>query len=131
MRAYNTKQRKTLLDFFESRADKTVSACEVAENLRDSGISRSAVYRNLAALEKDGKIRRVVKVGERVAYYQYAAHEHCKNKIHISCMKCGKTKHISSEMANIIAKNIILEDEFVIDKEETVLYGICKDCRAS
>ena len=129
MQVYNTKQRKVLLDYFESRADETVSAGEVIAELEKSGISRSAVYRNLSDLENDGKIRRVVKVGERGAYYQYAAHEHCKNKIHISCMKCGKTRHISSDMANMIVKKVESEDEFFIDKEETVLYGICKDCR--
>ncbi len=101
MQVYNTKQRKVLLDYFEGRADETVSAGEVIAELEKNGISRSAVYRNLSDLENDGKIRRVVKVGERGAYYQYAAHEHCKNKIHISCMKCGKTRHISSDMANM------------------------------
>lgn len=131
MERYNTKQRSALTEYFEKRADESLSSGEIIEALAKTGMSRSAVYRNLAELEKEGKIRRVVKTGERAAYYQYVAHEHCKNKIHISCIKCGKTGHISGNMADIIAEGIKNEDDFLIDKEETVLYGICKNCKGA
>lgn len=129
MQQYSTQQRKILLDFLESHSDESLSALEIIKNLSEHGISKSAVYRNLAALEEEGKVKRTVKTGERTSYYQYMASEHCKDKIHIHCIRCGKTSHISGSLAERIGSSIELEDDFQVDNGETVIYGICKDCK--
>ncbi len=129
MKTYETQQRKILLEYLGNHKDESVSALNVVEYLAQYGVSKSAVYRNLSDLEKDGKIRRTAKPGERTANYQYVACEQCKGKIHISCIKCGKTAHISGNMADMITEGVKSEDDFIIDKQETVLYGICKDCK--
>ena len=129
MKQYETEQRKVLLDFLNNHSDEGLSSTAIIKRLGDLGISKSAVYRNLASLEKDGKIRRYAKNGEKTAYYNYVACDHCRGKIHISCIKCGKTAHISSSVADNIVKSLEKEDDFSLDKSETVLYGICKDCQ--
>jgi len=129
MQQYSTQQRKILLDFLEKHSDESLSALDIINNLAKQGISKSAVYRNLAALEEEGKVKRTVKLGERTSYYQYMASEYCKNKIHIHCIKCGKTAHISGSLAKRIGSSIQLEDDFQIDNSETVIYGLCKNCK--
>ena len=131
MKQYETAQRKILLDFLDKHSDEGLSSAEIINYLGSLGISKSAVYRNLASLEGDGKIRRFVKNGEKTAYYNYVDSDHCRGKIHISCIKCGRTSHISSEVADNIVKSIEKEDDFSLDKSETVLYGLCKDCKGA
>lgn len=126
---YNTQQRQILLDFFANHIDEVVSTTEVINELRGSQISESAIYRNLLLLEKECKLRRISKAGDRKTYYQYIDSECCKGQIHISCIKCGKTTHISPNASRILAEKLIIEDGFSIDNNETVIYGICKGCR--
>lgn len=129
MPKYVTKQRTQLLDFFEHNHDCLHTAREIAEQMADDNISVSAIYRNLADLEAEGKLRKATRPGVRDVYYQYIDADACRNQLHLSCEKCGKTFHaseaVSSELLNILSKC----DSFAVDKSTTVLYGLCKDCR--
>ncbi|MEE1172681.1 MAG: Fur family transcriptional regulator [Ruminococcus sp.] len=129
MPKYMTKQRRVFLDFLSKHSDEQLSVKQIAQALEDENISLSAVYRNLSALEEDGKIRRVSKSGSREVYYQYIGDEHCRDCLHLSCEKCGKTFHMGVSGADMLIKNVALAEEFAVDKSNTVLYGICKACQ--
>ncbi len=129
MPKYMTKQRKSLLAYLSLHADETLSARQIEAALSEEGISISAVYRNLAELEKDGKVRRVNQSGSREVFFQYTDGAHCKECLHLSCEKCGKTYHMNTQGAAMLIENLAQSDEFTIDKTSTVLYGVCKDCR--
>lgn len=129
MPKYMTKQRKALLAFLSEHADEKLSARQIEEALSDQGISISAVYRNLSELEKDNKIRRVSHSGSREVFYQYSDEAHCKDCLHLSCEKCGKTYHMNMPGAEMLINNLAQSDEFTIDKANTVLYGVCKECK--
>ena len=120
MPKYMTKQRKALLAFLSEHADEELTAKQLETALSGEGISISAVYRNLSDLEKEGKIRRVSKSGTREVYYLYTDSDSCKDCLHLSCEKCGRTYHMNMPGQS---------DEFKIDKANTVLYGVCKSCR--
>ena len=128
MSVYLTKQRKALLEYLAANHDELLSAEQIAEALKDSGISRSAVYRNLATLEADGKLRRCGKAGDRTVYYQFSDAEECREKLHISCRECGKTVHVDRDIAEKLEKRIAEDEGFLLDRSETVLYGVCRDC---
>lgn len=129
MPKYMTKQRKILLEYLSLHADEKLSAKQMAEDLNSRGISASAVYRNLSDLEKEGKIRRVNQSGSREVFYQYTDGELCKDCLHLSCEKCGKTYHMNSQGAQMLVQNLAQSDDFTIDKANTVLYGVCRECR--
>lgn len=129
MSKYMTKQRRSLLGYLSQHADETLSAKQIEEALSHEGISISAVYRNLSELEKEGKIRRVNQSGSREVYYQYTDSDHCRECLHLSCEKCGKTYHMNNAGAQMLIQNLARDDDFTIDKAHTVLYGICRDCR--
>lgn len=131
MPKYMTKQRKALLDYLSRHADEKLSARQMEAALNGEGVSMSAVYRNLSDLEKEGKIRRVNQSGSREVFYQYTDGAHCKECLHLSCEKCGKTYHMNSAGARMLIENLAQSDEFAIDKANTVLYGVCRDCRKS
>lgn len=129
MTKYATKQRKVLLDYLHRHADEQLTVREISEALSDDAISTSAVYRNLAALEEDGQVRRLSKSGAREVFYQYAGAAHCRDCLHLSCKKCGKTYHMNTGEAERIIQSVAALDGFAIDKTDTVLYGVCGECR--
>ncbi len=129
MPKYMTKQRKTLLEYLEHHPDEELSAKIIESELSFSGVSISAVYRNLSDLEKEGKIRRVSKPGSREVFYMYTDAHDCRECLHLSCKKCGKTYHMDSRCADMLVNTLARNDDFVIDKSDTVLYGVCRDCK--
>lgn len=110
-------------------ADEELTAKQLETALSGEGISISAVYRNLSDLEKEGKIRRVSKSGTREVYYLYTDSDSCKDCLHLSCEKCGRTYHMNMPGVEMLMNNLEQSDEFKIDKANTVLYGVCKSCR--
>ena len=125
---YNTEQRNLLLTFLKENPDKKFSAKEIEQALKDKNISRSAVYRNLADLEAEGKIKRYSKTGSRETFFQYYDLQCCKTHIHLSCIKCGKIFHMENNIADLLINNVEEQEGFEIDKGETTLYGVCKNC---
>lgn len=131
MAKYMTKQRKALLDFLGRHADEELSARAIEDALQSEGVSISAVYRNLADLEQEGKVRRLSKSGSREVFYRYTDSTACKDCLHLSCEKCGKTYHMSVPGAELLIENLQKSDAFTVDKAHTVLYGICRECKNS
>ena len=128
MPKYLTKQRKLLLEYLSQHTDESISAAQIAEALSEQ-ISVSAVYRNLADMESEGKLRRVAGGGSREAVYQYIDERKCKSALHLSCKKCGKTVHMQKQIADELVDSVAQSDDFVIDKGDTVIYGLCAACQ--
>ena len=129
MTKYATRQRKALLQYLHSHADEQLTARQSGEALSGEEISASAVYRNLAALEEAGQVRRLSKSGAREIFFQYAGAEHCRDCLHLSCKKCGKTIHMDADEAERLIQSVAICDKFKIDKTDTVLYGVCGECQ--
>ena len=127
MEKYMTKQRKLLIEYFASHADEALSARQIANGMGEA-ISISAVYRNLAALEAEGLVKRVSKTGNREVYYRYIDAPECRECLHFSCKCCGRTYHMNKTSVEKLMR-IAEENGFSIDKSDTVLYGICADCK--
>lgn len=127
MPVYQTQTRKLLLDYLQSHADESLSAGKISEDLPQ--ISVSAVYRNLAALERDGAVCAVSRTGSRERLYRFAAAEQCKSHLHLSCTKCGRTFHMNTEQTEDLVQTVAAQDRFMVDRSETVLYGICEACQ--
>ena len=125
---YNTEQRTALLSFLNENPDKTFSAKEIAEALSGKNISKSSVYRNLAELESEQKIKRVTKAGRVESFYQFCDNSSCKNHIHLSCTKCGKIFHMEHAQTERLVSELESSDGFEVSVGETTLYGVCKDC---
>ncbi|MDO4566965.1 MAG: transcriptional repressor [Oscillospiraceae bacterium] len=129
MPAYSTRQRKALLNFLSGHPDELFSARQIAEALENEGISLSAVYRNLSELEAEGKLRRSGRGGAREVFYQYTDAEGCRECLHLSCTKCGRTLHMDGETARRLTEQLALKDGFELDRGESVLYGLCARCK--
>jgi Fur family ferric uptake transcriptional regulator len=126
---YKTKQRQALLQYLEQHTHEELSAGEIAEALAQQDISRSAVYRNLSALEQEGKLRRSARSGSREATYRFSDCAACRACLHLKCTSCGKTFHMDAQGTDALIRSVESAEGFAIDRAETVLYGVCSACR--
>ena len=128
---YSTKQRRTILDFLQSNADKQVSAAQIASAVcSQSEIGKSTVYRQLDKLLDEGIIKRFKGKDGRSVLYQYISiDKHCNEHFHMKCVICGKIFHLD-ECLHIdnFRKHIFDEHKFNIDIQATIFYGNCSDC---
>lgn len=125
---YATRQRTVLLEYLSRHHDENLTPRGIASALEQEGISLSAVYRNLAVLEQEGRVRRVVSAPGREASYQYADAQECRSSLHLSCVRCGRTFHMSAPDAELIESCLKQNECFSIDRSSTVLYGTCAEC---
>ena len=131
MSGYNTKQKKLMLAYLGEHPDEPLSARQIAYALQREHISISTVYRNLADLENEAKIRRCTKSGTQEAFYEYIAADHCKDVVHMKCVKCGRTFHMTEQNAAMLAEFLAQNEQFGLDRNSTVLYGTCSQCKES
>ncbi len=129
MAKYKTEQRKLMQDLFADHPHEMFSAKDIFTVLGKETTSISAVYRNLVELESHGLVRRCTKSGSREAFYQYTGIEDCKEHIHLTCKKCGKTVHMALEDTDELVRNASKYKDFTVDRSETVLVGICGGCK--
>lgn len=128
MPKYMTKQRKILTDYLMRHIDENLSAGQIADALSDT-VSKSAVYRNLSDMEAEGKLHRVIGGGSREVIYRYSGGHSCSKSLHLSCKKCGKTVHMQQQIADKLVDAVAENEDFSIDKGETVIYGVCAACK--
>lgn len=128
MPRYNTKQRALLQEYLSLRPDQEFTPREVADALQEQGISKSAVYRNLAELEEEGLLRRRAIPGSRENHFRYLGGAKCLEALHLNCKVCGKTIHMSNQETEFFVRTIAANDRFELDRHETVLYGTCRNC---
>lgn len=129
MSQYKTKQRSILISYLNAHTDQKLSAFEIAQALKPSGISRSAVYRNLQYLCDEGTVKKYAESGTRESYYRFSGSEECKGCLHLQCVKCGKTTHMKKAEVSILKNSLDANDNFDLSLADTVLYGVCRECK--
>ncbi|MBO4870013.1 MAG: transcriptional repressor [Clostridia bacterium] len=126
--SYMTSQRKALFEALESHRDEALSADQITALLGERA-SRSAVYRNLSALEAQGLLKKTTASGSSKALYRYTGSEQCRDHLHLECSKCGRTFHLMAPTTDAVIDNVLRDANFSIDRTSTVLYGVCEKCR--
>ena len=129
MSTYSTKQREILKEFFMNHEDAQFSAAQIVNALKNTDISVSAIYRNLAEMKENGVIKTIVKQGDRSLYYQYIDSDHCTEKIHLTCKSCGKIFHASEETEKKLLESLSANDGFSLETSGTMLSGLCSSCK--
>ena len=132
MKSYNTEQRAMLTGFLKDNNESALSAEEIAEGLKEKykeeAPGKSTVYRLLSRLCEEGSVKRFSsECGTKL--YQLSKGKDCKNHLHLKCLGCGKIVHMSHSVTEEILKDVVSENGFDIDKEQTVIYGVCAKCR--
>lgn len=126
---YSTKQREALLNFLNAHGHELLTASQIADGLHALKVSISAVYRNLADLEREGKVRKHTQNGSRKTLYQYVVADCCRGRLHLCCTVCGQTVHLDDQLAQKMMRHFEQDAKFTVIPADTVIYGICSRCK--
>ncbi len=129
MSKYITKQRKILQEYLSNQIDQELSAKKIAKDLKEAGmdISLSAIYRNLAELEKEKMVVACPKEGTREFFFRYVD-DGCFDCFHFSCRVCNAVSHMPIEDSKILKEELKEKFQFFLESKNTVFYGVCAEC---
>ncbi|MGI5990048.1 MAG: Fur family transcriptional regulator [Lachnospiraceae bacterium] len=129
---YKTKYRDWLQKYFEEHADEKVCAKDIYERMKADGfsVSLTTVYRNLDRLEKENVLQEHKTGGDDERFYQYLQPQmDCNSHLHLLCSRCGKIIHLNCDFMGEISDHLMKEHGFQVDCRESMLVGLCKECR--
>ncbi len=129
--SYNTVQRKAVIDFLSQNNSKQFTINEIVEAFEniEKAPGKSTIYRIITRLVSDGIVKRFVQGHSRHFSYQIAGcGSHCSH-IHLKCTLCGKLIHLNNDITDKIHNLLSEGTDFVINNDQTVIYGICMSCR--
>ncbi len=129
--SYATVSRKKILDFLKRSGDRTVTASEISDYLKetDSEVNITTIYRYLDKLEKEGTVIKYAAEKGTQAVYQYVEMGHrCEAHLHLKCVNCGRIIHLECEFMEEIAEHIRKDHGFLLQCKNSILYGKCREC---
>lgn len=131
MKGYQTEQKKLLLTYLSSHADRAFTLDELTAVMTECGVGKSTVYRLVARLAEEGTVRRYAREEGRGYTYQYLESGECHSHLHLRCVICGRVIHLSEEVSGLFASTLIENNRFYLDDSRTLLFGRCAECYAS
>ena len=130
MKDYMTEQRKLLMRLFEDNIGRKMSIDDIQHELEGKAqISRSAIYRNIDKMAREGLLEKTVSPEGRKTFYRFNADDKCCERLHLRCEKCGKLMHLQSEKEETSITALLEKNGFELDEHATVLFGVCTDCK--
>ncbi len=118
-----------MLVIFEESNHHSFSAQEIAQLLKSENVSMSAIYRNLADMEKSGLICKVSEKNRSGALYQYINPHSCRGIIHLKCESCDQTYHLDKCVSDMIFAMAEKNFNFHLSSSMPMLVGQCEKCR--
>ena len=128
--AYSTKQQQAVLRCLEARQGESLTAADLAEDLRREGcpVGLATIYRQLEKLEGAGRVHKV-NTGEG-AFYQFCGHDGSDHRdcFLLKCSRCGRIRHLDCSHLQDLYDHLEQEHHFRIDPRGTLFTGICDLC---
>ena len=124
----NTEQKEILIKYLKSNANKHLNISEIQKDLSNE-IGLTTIYRIINTLVQKGIVNKIPLENSQGFCYQYNSEkEHCSNHYHLICEKCNKTIHIENDNIKKVLKEIANENQFKINNNRIVFYGLCDKC---
>ncbi len=130
MAQYKTHQKDALLAYMSANGETPLSAEEIWNGLSETSDApgKSTVYRFINRLVEEGKLKRFERGNSRTFVYQLAADAACRTHLHMKCTGCGKLLHMDRAQSEKILGEILDDSDFAVSREDTTLFGTCRDC---
>ena len=130
-KSYTTKNRLVILDYLKENCSTTISAADIKKHLEEKEISvnTTTVYRLLDKLCAENVIIKYSDINSDKAVYQYAGEKgHCREHLHLKCIKCGKVMHLDCGFMDELREHIMEEHHFQLQCSGDLLHGLCEEC---
>ena len=92
-----------------------------------ANVGKTTIYRYLEQLANEGVVRKYRM--QDGTCYQYQDDLQCREHHHLKCLYCGELIHLECAQLRELEKHVQLQHGFQIDNTQTVLYGMCENCR--
>ncbi len=130
---YKTKQQDAILSVLSR--EQHVTADELVDALKAAGtpVSTATAYRALTRFEEEGLVRRMPTSGKRASCFEYLGQrgdDAMPISVHCECRECGRIIHLRCHELDSLKEHIAAKHGFDIDPWQTVLFGICDDCKS-
>lgn len=121
----NTIQKQLILDTIKILNNhSTVDDVYVEVKKSYPSISKNTVYRNLRQPAEDGKIQKILLMGEPERYDNTI-----KKHYHFKCNACGSMYDVEMDYREDINETAKQKNEHHIDEHDIVFRGICSACK--
>lgn len=130
---YSTRQQELILDCIIKQKGIFYSISEIMEHMQEEGIriGQTTVYRALERLADDGVVLKIPAVDGNPAQYSFAGSTQNTGYGQLICMNCGSTIPIRCGCIEEFSSHIRQEHHFELNRQRTILYGYCENCRNS
>lgn len=130
-KTYRTKGKDTLIGYLAAHPDRQFTTEELCIAVNgDANSGKSSIYRRLTQLCDEQIVRKFREDTRDINVYQYiGAHCDCSQHFHEKCTSCGKLHHLNCSDSVAFAMHLLQEHGFAIDCGQSILYGLCADCR--
>jgi len=116
-----TPQREQVLDAVRALGHATPE--QICESV--DGVDVTTVYRTLELLEQIGLVRHA-HLGHGAPSYRPAEDDH----IHVVCHACGAVVDADPTLVEPLARRLLADNGFVLDRSHFTVFGRCGDCAA-
>ena len=129
---YHTGGKQELIEFLAKNPDKLFSAEELCVAVYgERGHKISTVYRHLSSLCEEKTVRKSRNNGTNRSVYQYVGEKcDCRSHFHEKCLSCGRLHHLDCDDSVRFIEHLLSVHGFAVDCGESILYGLCAECRA-
>lgn len=128
---YRTRSRQAIWEYLNLRRDATVTVRDILDFLAQRGeeVSPTTVYRYLDRLAAEKRVLKYASDDGRHSSYQLADDRgNCSEHLHLKCSACGRVMHLDCEITGKFIDHVLREHDFSLRCENSVLYGLCRDC---
>jgi len=120
-----TNGKRAVADILHnSSAHLTVEELVLAVRKIEPDINQSTIYRILEEFEELGLVVHS-HLGASAAVYHLAGQSHA----HLVCDRCGSTQEVPASRFDLIARELLEEFSFTLDRHHVALSGLCAHCR--
>ena len=129
--SYQTKNKKHILDFIMTQGSTHFSANDVYRHFVgcDLSISMPTIYRQLDKMVDDGILKKYrTAESESALYYHIGKPTEPLEQPLMKCTSCGKIIPLHCRAIQPLLEHIEDEHHFLVQMNETVLYGKCETC---
>lgn len=125
----NTKQKEILIEYLKENENRHLTIQEIQEGTNNQ-IGLTTTYRIINSLIEKGIVVKIPFDNKQGYCYQYSSKkEECHTHYHLICEKCNKLIHIESQKIKDFEKEIKDNNNFIINSNRIVFYGICNECQ--
>ena len=125
----NTEQKEIVINYLKKNSDKHLSIEEIYSNVKCE-VGKTTVYRIINHLIEKGLVTKIPLENKQGFCYKYNSKlESCNDHYHLICEKCNNLYHFKSKVVAKVNEEAEKNEEFEIDNNRIVFYGICRECK--